>query len=191
VNANLLQLAESPGVIWDHLGLNLPPDLSFGEWERIGEKLQSIHKGILWAIGDWLNYGEHKYGEMYTQAIDATGYSVETLKKAKALGARFQRPQRTELSWSHHLTVAYLPPEERTEKLQQAVENHWSKRELQAAIKRPNRIEAKCFWDNHVLTQCAKHQRPIGECRVPVFDLDANNGNSRFNGSIPHDPPLR
>jgi hypothetical protein len=165
VNGNgALRLIGETGVTFGKYGLTLPPDLSFKEWERIGQTLQAIQGAILWWWGDWICYGESKYGEMYAQAIEVTGYSIETLKKARSLSIRFPPPERTELSWSHHLAVAYLPPEERTEKLQKAIENHWSRRELQDAIKTDKPRNVECFWDSHVLTQCAKHQRPIREC---------------------------
>ncbi len=187
-----LRLATAPGVTRDEYGLVLPNDLAFHEWELIGKDLQVAHRAILFWLGDWLAYGEHKYGEMYTQAIEVSTYSLETLKKCKAIAERIPRGNRIpELGWSHHMAVAYLPPTERVERLQQAAENNWSRRELQDAIKRTRPKESQCFWDYHVLTQCPKHQRPIGECRVPVFDLDAHNGNPRPNGSISHDPPLR
>lgn len=62
------------------VGLSLPDGLSYSEWRGIGDNLKSIESGILWWIGDWLRYGEKRYGEKYKEAVEATGYSYQTLK---------------------------------------------------------------------------------------------------------------
>jgi hypothetical protein len=54
-----------------------------------------------------LNFGEGKYGEMYSQALDATKLSYSHLHHAKAVAARFEiGRRRPNLSWSHHHEVA-------------------------------------------------------------------------------------
>ena len=72
-------------------------------------------------IGDWLVYGEHTYGEMYAQALDATGFSYGTLANQVYVAQRFDFSRRREnLSFSHHQEVAALPPEEADELLDRA-----------------------------------------------------------------------
>jgi len=34
-------------------------------------------------LGDWLNYGEPRYGEMHSQALESTDYEYQTLKDFK------------------------------------------------------------------------------------------------------------
>ena len=34
-------------------------------------------------IGDWLNYGERKWGEKYKEALEKTGYDYQTLRNDK------------------------------------------------------------------------------------------------------------
>ena len=43
------------------------------EWQAVGSYPQGAACSIQWCIGDWLNYGERRYGETYAQAIEATG----------------------------------------------------------------------------------------------------------------------
>lgn len=55
------------------------------------------------ALGDWLNYGENAYGEMYSQVMDETGFSLQTLTNDKYVASKIEIYRRREiLSWSHH-----------------------------------------------------------------------------------------
>ena len=40
----------------------------YAEWEQCGAVLRQIDGAVQWWLGDWLNYGEHAYGEQYSQA---------------------------------------------------------------------------------------------------------------------------
>ena len=48
----------------DRVQLFLDPNLSYDEWVAVGKKLVDTTQNIMWWLGDWWNYGEHKYGEM-------------------------------------------------------------------------------------------------------------------------------
>jgi len=52
----------------------------------------------MWWVGDWLNYGEARYGEMYSQAIEITGYASQTLADAKWVASRIEPSRRHENS---------------------------------------------------------------------------------------------
>lgn len=85
----------------------------------------------IWGIGDWLNYGERSYGEMYAQAVGATGYENGTLRTAKWVAGAYELSMRMDnLSWAHHQIVAALPIEERTAILDQTEREGWSCAEL-------------------------------------------------------------
>jgi hypothetical protein len=47
-------------------------------------------------IGDWLNYGEQKWGEMYTQALDATEFDYGTLRDDKWISSKIQLSDRSD-----------------------------------------------------------------------------------------------
>ena len=113
-----------------------PTELTFEEWTAIGNTLQQVGASLNWWIGDWLNYGECKWGEMYAQAIEVTGWDYQRLANAKWVSASIHFSTRVEkLSWTHHREVANLPPTEQAEWLELAVTNGWRSGQLKDAIK--------------------------------------------------------
>lgn len=97
------------GVGFGKLGLVIPDDMGYEQWEAFGERLQSIDRAAPWWIGDWLNYGERKFGEMYTQALDVTSKAYQTLANRKYVAGVFpMSKRRAKLSFSHHAAVASL-----------------------------------------------------------------------------------
>jgi len=117
-------------------GLLLPDDMPVEEWLEVCEYLGLCQKAVLWWWGDALAFGERKYGEMYSQALDATDYSYQALNDAVyvAKNVTFSR-RRENLSWSHHREVAPLPPAEQEEWLLRAEEEGLTRAALRAAIK--------------------------------------------------------
>jgi len=64
-------------------------------------------KSAQWWLGDWVMFGEQRYGEKHAQAIEATGYSYQTIANAKWIAGKFEFSERTEnLTWYHHMNVA-------------------------------------------------------------------------------------
>src|SRR5262249_15289538 len=95
--------------------------LPYEQWEIIGRRLRSIERAIQWLIGDWLRYGERTYGEMYSQALDATEYSYGTLRNQAWVAGQFELSRRHDnLSFTHHQELASLPAEEADELLARA-----------------------------------------------------------------------
>jgi hypothetical protein len=107
--------------------------------EQDGQIFQRIDGSLNWIIGDWLNYGERKYGEMYAQAIEWTGHKIDRLQVAKWVSGAVKCSMRIEhLSFTHHRYVAHLPDAEQRKWLAAAVANEWSSRELLQALDRAN-----------------------------------------------------
>lgn len=128
---------EDRAVITDS-GLSLPEGLSYDEWLGVGRKLMLADKAVQWAIGDWWAYGDHRYGERASAAIDpATGENRLTRYMQYGWVARsIETSRRREvLSWSAHLEVAALEPAIQDAILQRAVDNGWGSREVRAAVK--------------------------------------------------------
>lgn len=110
-----------------------PPEMTYEQWSGVGSTFQQISRSINWWIGDWLNTGELRWGEMAMQAVEETGRGVDSLLKCKAVATRFQPETRLDgLSWSHHRAVAYLDPLERDEWLGAAIAYQISTRDLNA-----------------------------------------------------------
>src|SRR4051794_5335740 len=54
-------------------------DLPMGEWAEQGRRLGTIGRAAGWWLGDWLRYGNERFGERYLRASRITGYDVQTL----------------------------------------------------------------------------------------------------------------
>src|SRR5690606_32519917 len=70
---------KSYGVTLTSTGLAFERDLNFEEWERAGSEIFRVQQAWQWWVGDWINYGERKYGETYKAAIAVTGRSSQSL----------------------------------------------------------------------------------------------------------------
>lgn len=120
-------------------GLQIESPLTYDEWLECGSELIALKSAVQWAIGDWLLYGEGRdaWGEMYTQAMDETRMSYESLKQYVWVASAFQLCTRVHnLSWSHHRVAAHIPDhDKRAEVLQLALQYEWSSRELAEYLK--------------------------------------------------------
>lgn len=123
---------------WSRAGLDLPESTTFEQWCAIGEQLRAVEQSVMWWIGDWLRFGERKYGETYAQAIDATGFSQQTLMNAKWVASRYGQTslRRENLTFGHHAVAAALPTLEREHVLQAAEDNGWSIGQLRSEVQK-------------------------------------------------------
>lgn len=120
--------------------LILPESLEYNEWVRIGDCLKLVEGSVQWWLGDWLNYGERKYGEMYTQAIEETELDYGTLRNIKWIASSVGLSLRNDnLSFNHHKEVAPLPPETQVLFLNKAVNENLSVRELRDEVRSAQR----------------------------------------------------
>jgi hypothetical protein len=115
-------------------------DLALADWAEQGRRFGTIGRAAGWWIGDWLRYGNTKFGERYSRASRITGYDVQTLMNMVYVASRVEISQRREdLSWSHHAEVAALPSEERDGWLNVAQAERLSVRCLREEIRRARR----------------------------------------------------
>jgi hypothetical protein len=92
-------------------------EMGLAEWTAAGRRLGAMGRCGQWGLGDWIRYGNAKFGERYARAASITGYDVQTLMNMVYVASRFEISRRREnLSWSHHETLAALDP---------AVQDHW------------------------------------------------------------------
>ena len=117
-------------------GIEFRDELSFDEWEHLGDRLTRIGKSIGFIIGDWINYGEKRYGSKYQEAIHRTGLDYQTLANFAYVARRVEFSCRQEnLGFEHHAVVAKLKTlEERKEWLEIAKREKLSKRRLRVSI---------------------------------------------------------
>jgi hypothetical protein len=115
--------------------------LDFAEWARYGRRLGTAGRGASWWIGDWLNYGESKYGEHYSRAAQITRYEVQSLMNMSYVSAHVDISRRREtISWSHHAEVAPLPPIEQDGWLDRVATEGLSVRALRRELRQARSI---------------------------------------------------
>lgn len=133
-------------------GLVVSGSPSITEWLQAGKALKKANVATQWWIGDWLNYGEPTYGEMYTQALDELDYEYQTLRVLKYVSNRVELLTRVNnLSWKHHRIVAPLELEQQQEWLQKAAKGNgtgkpWSVATLRTAIRESKQDGTEPDW---------------------------------------------
>ncbi len=104
---------------------------------RQGRWLGALGRASSWWIGDWLRYGNARYGERYGAAARVTGYDVQSLMNMAYVAGRFDVSRRHEhLSFSHHAEVASLPAEEQDRWLDRAAAESLSVRSLRSELRK-------------------------------------------------------
>jgi hypothetical protein len=74
-----------------------------------------------WWVGDWVRYGNARWGEKYTEAARVTGLDAKTLRNIAYVASRFHLSRRRDnLSWTHHAELAALPPVQQDQWLDRA-----------------------------------------------------------------------
>jgi hypothetical protein len=123
-------------------GIDFTGDLSRKEWDDLGTKIARVGKSIGFIIGDWFNYGNHKWGGdgrqggMYADAIALTGFDYGTLSNFANVAKRVQFPLRNgNLDYNHHAVVAKLKsPEDQKHWLDTAEKHDLSVRRLRMSV---------------------------------------------------------
>lgn len=145
-------------------GLDLPPGLSYEEYEAIGRGLFLAQEAIQFAVGDWLNYGEREYQhDIYVQAAHMTGAADQTLQNWKHI-AKALPPQRRQPVWlvkySIQAEVAKngLPAADQRRILKQAAEEGMTKTQVRDLVR-----EAKGEPDPPIVEPAV-----CGECGRPI-----------------------
>jgi hypothetical protein len=117
-------------------GLQLPEQLPFERWLRVGRQLAGIHSSSAWYLGDWLVYGETAFSERYRKAIEQTSLDYQTLRNYAWVARRFSLSRRRDsLSFGHHAEVAALPEAEQDFWLRKADELNWSVKHLRQQVR--------------------------------------------------------
>jgi hypothetical protein len=111
-------------------------DLGRFEWLATGRRLGALGRGSQWWIGDWVRYGAARWGEKYAEAARVTGYDVASLRNMAWVASCFDASIRNDkLTWSHHVLLAPLEPEQRRLWLERASEERFSVGDLRLALR--------------------------------------------------------
>jgi len=125
------------------VGLQLPSSTTFAEWLKFAQPLNFVQQGVLWWVGDYLNFGEKKFGDTYSQALGDLPYAYDTLVRCRSIANKIPiNERRQDLSFAHHVTVAKLSSKERAKWLEYAANNGLNIKELRVAIKAATRVAA-------------------------------------------------
>jgi hypothetical protein len=65
--------ADKPPVSVTAVSWSARPDLDLPEWVNQGHRIGRMGRSVGWWIGDWLRFGNARYGEKYTRAMKITG----------------------------------------------------------------------------------------------------------------------
>lgn len=138
---NTIQLNEKKDILYSSFtlhknGITPNGDPTFDQWQEVGKFIQKAGGAVHFWIGDWLNYGEQKFGEMYAQAMEATGFDYQTLADDKYVASKVPLSRRREnLSFSSHREVASLSPEKQEELLEKASTEGLRSKDIRALAK--------------------------------------------------------
>lgn len=85
---------------------------TYEQWAELGETLTRAEKCIGFAIGDWINFGQKKWGERYKDALQITGLDYGTLRVYASVANSVPLLTRSnKLTFAHHRQVAALKPD--------------------------------------------------------------------------------
>lgn len=124
------------------VSLTIPKGMKFERWLELGEFLRAAGKGVQFWIGDWIRFGEHEYGEMYSQAIEATGKEETTLQNWVYVAENVHSSRRRELDivdFSTHAEVASLPAEDQERILAEAEKNDLTVKQVRREVHKVQR----------------------------------------------------
>ncbi|RNL86219.1 antibiotic biosynthesis protein [Halostreptopolyspora alba] len=123
-------------VLTTEVGLQIPDDLTYEDWQRAGCQLSGIVNSSMWWLGDWLVYGKNHYGDRYKRGIHEAGLQYQTLRNYAWVAQRFEMERRRgALSFQHHAEVASLPVEDQDQWLDRAEKLNWTTKQLREAIR--------------------------------------------------------
>lgn len=152
-----------PETVYDAIGFHPAKGMSYDDWAEHADRIALYAKASLWWIGDWLLYGERRFGEdRAAAALDLgqhAGLEYSTVRSARWLAAQIPSARRrANLSWSHHREVGSLAPAEQDRWLLLAERDGLSRDELRRAI-RDDRAEPEIS-SGAALTEQPEEERP-------------------------------
>jgi hypothetical protein len=140
-------------------GLKVEGNPTFEEWEAAVHGAKCLAVFGLWFYGDLMVFGQERFGERYSQVLEASDYTDDALRLAEWVAKKFPPERRyPELSFSHHKEVAALPPKEADRLLAKAIEKGWSKRDIRSVI------NSKLAWEEP--TESGENKGKTGVTRV-------------------------
>lgn len=133
------KIFREPGFHFEPKCLKIDHGVKIDRWLWVMREMSKMGESVQFWIGDAITYGEHEYGEMYSQAMEFTGLDKDTLEDHVYVAQNVKSTLRNELSFSHHKAVAPLKAPEQKKWLAEAKQEGWSYRELRRKIEESKR----------------------------------------------------
>ncbi len=116
------------------VGWDAPDNITHEQWRVFGTQIRKAETSLNWIVGDWLLSG-WRWGEMYKEAMELTGWTYDRLRDCKRTAEAFQFGDRSpNLAWSTHYEIAKRGGDRKLEYLQLATDEAMSKRSAIAMI---------------------------------------------------------
>ncbi len=107
------------------------------QWSACLDYLTHLSRHVHFWIGDLLVYGEARWGEMYDEMIEDTGYEIRTLRTLKWVAGQIDAGRRRgNLTFAHHQEVAGLAPDQQDAILARAAREGWTREMVRHAVNR-------------------------------------------------------
>jgi hypothetical protein len=141
--------------------MRFDPLMRFDRWKALGARIAFYADASSWWLGDWLTFGQVKYGRRYKEGIALTGLEYQTLRNYAVVARRFELSRRRDnVSFQHHAEVCALRDDDQDFWLDLAGENHWSKAELRRRIRQASaRAAARGGTALHLVLEPDREQR--------------------------------
>ena len=124
------------GVRPSRTGIRFDPLTTVDMWKAIGARIAMYSEASSWWLGDWLAFGQMKYGRRYKEGVALTGLDYKTLRNYAMVSRRFELSRRRDdVSFQHHAEVCPLADGEQDRWLELAAVNGWSKAELRRRLR--------------------------------------------------------
>ena len=116
--------------------------ITLPEWKDLGQALRQVEGCVQFWIGDWARYGDKrgftgKYTDpkVYDELESITGLKRKTIQQYKWVAEQTSSNRLEDMSFTHHIEVAKLPPEKQEQYLKKASEQKLSVRDLREQIR--------------------------------------------------------
>lgn len=144
-------------------------NFDMADWVKAGQRLGSMARCSQWWLGDWIGYGNTRWGEKYKEAARITNYDVKTLRNIAYVAEQVEVSRRRDnLTWSHHAEVCALDPDEQDRWLDLAAEQNMSVADLRfelRGVRREQKEVASASKTSGIVAHCpnCNHQFEISD----------------------------